>query len=39
MIERRLPTLLVVAACLGLAMANAARAPGFVLAARRPARQ
>ena len=31
MIGRSLPTLLVVAACLGLAFANAARAPAFVL--------
>ena len=31
MIERRWPTLLVLAACFGLALANAARAPAFVL--------
>ena len=31
MIERSWPTLLVVAACLGLALANATRAPAFVL--------
>ena len=31
MIDRRWPTLVVLAACLGLALANGVRAPGFVL--------